>query len=391
MKSVAETWQLIDRIATALPAEKRTLDACLGRVLASPIHADADQPPFDRSAIDGFALAEGSSAGTYRIAGSIEPGAAAIPEIGNNEAYRIFTGAEVPSKAALVMVEDTEVQGESVQTKKPASTSLIRRRASSVRQGDCLLQAGTQIGPGEIAVLASVGALEVDVIPPPRLLHLTTGSEVVPPEQTPGRGQIRNTNGPLIQALAQQAGATIAAPSHVDEQRQSLVRAVETADPFDVLLVSGGSSVGNHDNTPAAFEALGFEILLHRVRVKPGKPLLIARRGQQLAFGIPGNPVSHFASWHAFIRRAIHHLAGLPPVALQTACLQSGAPLRSSDRETFWPAQLDIHEGILCAKPLSWLDSGAVSSLCGIQALLQIPAGDHRLTPGGSVVLLDCR
>ncbi|MCC5835830.1 MAG: molybdopterin molybdotransferase MoeA, partial [Opitutales bacterium] len=249
MKSVAEIWQLIDAIAKPLPAAQRPLATSLGAVLAAPVHADTDQPAFDRSAIDGFALKIDSPPGSYRIVGSIEPGAESAVQPGPGEACRIFTGAEVPADSGLVMVEDSECSDNEVQTRQPARSKLIRRRGSSVRAGQCLLQAGTRIGPGEIAVLASVGAVHVEVIPPPRLLHLTTGSEIVPAEQSPQHGQIRNTNGPLIQALAQQAGSPIAANVHVDEQAQSLVKAVEAADPFDILLVSGGSSVGDHDHT----------------------------------------------------------------------------------------------------------------------------------------------
>lgn len=388
MKSPEQIWQLIEESVSQLPAGNHDLDQCLGKVLREPVFADADQPSFDRSGIDGYALRLHSSPGRYKIAGEITPGSRTLPQPAPGEAWRIFTGAEVPQGCGLVMLEDTNVEGDWVEIHYASDENQIRRKGSTVVAGQRILEPGTLIGPGEIALLASVGKIRIQVTPQPRIIHITTGTEIVPTEQTPDRGQIRDTNGPLIRALATQWGAPVLKTAHVDESMQSLVDQVNSSPAFDVLLVSGGSSVGAYDHTPSALEALGFEILSRRVNAKPGKPLVFARRGQQIAFGIPGNPVSHFASWHVFIRRALDQLAGRKPCAAVAARLQAGANLRSSDRDTFWPAETGIRDGVLQARPLPWLDSGDLSALRGIHALIHLPANQQAPRSGDAIHIL---
>lgn len=369
--SVDEVLARLDSEVTPRPAGLVALVEALGCVLANDVLAECDQPAFDRSAIDGFAVKAGSAAGDFVLGGEILPGdlAPAIPAEGT--ALRIFTGSAVPRDCALVMQEDALVNGGRVTLKRAASTDLIRRQGSSVRAGARLLAAGDRIGAGEIAVLASAGVVRPRVIPPPRVLHVTTGREVVPAGIMPGPGQIRDTNGPLVQALLQVAGAVPLASRHVDESADALVTAVHAAGDFDLLLVSGGSSVGEHDRTPQALMALGFELLVRRVNVRPGKPLLVARRGAQWAFGLPGNPVSHFAAFHVFVARAIRRLRGLPTTAFPRVRLGAGTGLSPSVRETFWPAKLG--PAVVCPRP--WLDSGDLAALAGVNALIRLPAG----------------
>lgn len=367
-----------------------TLEEALGCVLAADVRAQTDQPAFDRSAIDGFAVQAGAAAGDFILGGNILPGdpAPALPAAGT--ALRIFTGSALPQGCGLVMQEDTTVEGDRVTLKRAATTDLIRRQGSSVRAGTRLLAAGDRIGAGEIAVLASAGMVRPHVIPAPRVLHLTTGREVVPAEMTPGPGQIRDTNGPLVQALVRTAGAAPLTPRHVDESAGALVQAVQAAGDFDLLLVSGGSSVGEHDRTPQALAALGFELLVRRVHIRPGRPLLVARRGEQWAFGLPGNPVSHFAAFHVFVARAIRRMRGQPAGTFPRIRLGAGAALSSSARETFWPARLETASGATLVRPRPWLDSGDLAALAGVNALIRLPAGQTPVA-GDDVEVVVCR
>jgi molybdopterin molybdotransferase len=361
------------------------LENALGCVLADDVRAESDQPAFDRSAIDGFAVLAGSAAGDYVLGRDLLPGDPAPTPPDGETAFRIFTGSAVPRNCALVMQEDALVNGDRVTLNRTAATDLIRRQGSSVRAGARLLAAGDRIGAGEIAVLASAGAVRPRVTPPPQVLHITTGREIVPADTFPGPGQIRNTNGPLIHALLRNAGGVPLASHHVDESPDALVHAVRTGGDFDLLLVSGGSSVGEHDRTPQALVALGFDLLVRRVNVRPGKPLLVARRGDQWAFGLPGNPVSHFASFHVFVARAIRRMRGLPVAAFPRIRLGAGAGLPAPTRETFWPARLAA--GFV--SPLPWLGSDDLAALAGVNALIRLPAGPVPAT-GDEVEVVLC-
>lgn len=387
--SVDDVLARLDSQVARRPAKPVRLAEALGCVLVADVLAESDQPAFDRSAIDGFAVKTDASAGDFVLGGDILPGdpAPALPETGT--ALRVFTGSALPRDCGLVMQEDATVKGDRVTLNKAANTDLIRRQGSSVRAGARLLAAGDRIGAGEIAVLASAGAVRPRVIPAPRVLHLTTGREVVPADMTPGPGQIRDTNGPLVQALLQTAGAVPLIPRHVDESADALVKAVQGAGDFDLLLVSGGSSVGEHDRTPLALAALGFELLVRRVNVRPGKPLLVARRGEQWAFGLPGNPVSHFAAFHVFVARALRRMRGLPTTVFPRIRLGAGAGLLPSARETFWPALLETTVGPALVCPRPWLDSGDLAALASVNALIRLPAGPAPAT-GDEVEVVVC-
>ena len=340
MTTVTQLRQLIDEQVGALPPRAVPLEQAHGCTLAETITADSDQPALDRSAIDGFVLQAGSRVGNFQLAGEILPGDPAPGPPHGAQALRVFTGSAVPDGCALVMLEDTETDGARVVVRADASEGFIRRRGGSVRAGSVLLESGVRLGAGEIAVLASAGVEAPQVVPCPRVLHVTTGREIVSFEARPAAGQVRDTNGPLIAALLREAGAEALPRRHVNESIGALVEAVRGAGDFDVLLVSGGSSVGKHDRTREALEALGFEVLVQRVNSRPGKPLVVARQGGRWAFGLPGNPVAHFVIFHVFVARALRRLAGGAPLAPVVARLTMDLPPATDSRETFWPARL---------------------------------------------------
>ena len=384
LPSVAEILALLDGHVAPLPPVTRPLDQARDCLLAEAIRADADQPGFDRAAMDGFAVAAGSPAGSYDLAGEILPGDPPPPTPATGQVWRIFTGAAVPEGCAIVRLEETATAGQRVTLHTAPRETWIRRRGSSIRAGQWLLPSGSRLGPGETAVLASVGATHVRVIPPPRVLHLTTGREIVPSATQPAIGQTRDTNGPLIQALLAEAGALMLPHQHVDESIAALTGAVQSAGDFDLLLVSGGSSVGDYDRTPAALELLGFSLLSRRVNARPGKPLVLARRGQQWAVGLPGNPVSHFVAFHVFVTRVLHRLASRTPPPPQLATLTAPPAEAADHRETFWPARVALTAGRLYATPMPWLDSGDLRALIGVNGLIHLPA--HARPAGGDAV-----
>lgn len=387
--TVDQLWQLIDEQACPLSPRPVPLDDALGCVLADLVSAPADQPAFDRSSIDGFAVPDGAPCGEFKLIGEILPGDsdAVPPAVG--ECWRVFTGSAIPAGCALVMQEDAAVHGGSVQLRVAPSTSLVRRRGSSVRQGQVLVPSGTSLRAGEIALLASAGCAVPRVFPRPRVVHVTTGREIVPCRSEPKRGQVRDVNGPLVSALLRAAGATQIARYHVDEQTTALTEVVERAGEFNVLLVSGGSSVGRYDNSRGALEAMGFTVLVERVNSRPGKPLVVARRGAQWAFGLPGNPVAHYVMFHVFIARALARLAGRSTGVERAARLAAGCEPSGDVRETFWPAKFVAGADGREVALRRWIDSGDVAALAGVDALVRIPTGQ---TPqaGDTVACVPC-
>jgi molybdopterin molybdotransferase len=372
MLSVRDLWELVDRHVRPLEPRRTPLAETLGCRLCEDVRADVDLPAFTRSAIDGFAVRAGSGEGRYRVAGEVRPGqpAGGIPAAGT--AVRIFTGSALPDEGVeLVMVEDAEAAGEDVIFRKASEARLVRPRASQARSGEVLWPAGEKITPGAIALLATVGKARPLIAPRPRVAHLSTGSELVAPDCVPPPGCIRDSNSPLLAALIAEAGAELVFQTRVSERIEDALAVLENLNA-DVLLISGGASVGAYDGTAEILRRLGFQIHSSQVKSRPGKPLIFATCGGQAAFGLPGNPLSHFVCFHLFVRRALDVMTGSAPRELvQVHVDETPAP---DPRETWWPARLRAEGGQLRAKPLPWTDSSDLTGLPAANALLRVPA-----------------
>ncbi len=391
MISVEELWHLLDDAVSALPARPLPLAEAAGLVLAEPVTADMDQPEFDRSAMDGYAVRAGAGGGRFRLLGRVLPGEAAPEPPGEGEAWRVYTGAALPPGVRVVMQEETTLSGETVEIPALADgPDHVRRRGSAVRRGATLLEAGSILTPARVAIAAGAGVVRPRVIPRPRVVHLTTGSEIVPPEAIPGPGEIRDTNGPLMEALLREAGAQWGGRVHAGESVAEGVRALHEAGEgsADLLLVSGGASVGDFDGSAALLEELGFSLRCRKVRSRPGKPLLVGVRGRQIAFGLPGNPVSHFVTFHLFVRRVIAAFLGQPWGGPVAAVLEPGAALCVDTRETFWPAVARMTSRGIGVTPLPWLDSGHLAALSGVNALLRLKPGEPVPVQGDTVEII---
>ena len=313
MLSVDQVCSLIDREVRPLPAVRLPLGQALGYDLAEAIRADADMPAFDRSAIDGYALPEDAQPGWFNIVGEVTPGMPPFSAPALGSAVRIFTGSALPgSGVGLVMVEETESDGKRVLTRVAASRQHVRARGSQAKRGEVVLETGTRVNPGAIALLASVGVTSPLVSHAPRIMHLVTGSELVAADVDPPAGYIRDSNSPLVAALVAEAGPATLAQHRVSESVDEAVDALKNFDG-DMLLISGGASVGAYDGSVQILRRLGFVVHCSKVRSRPGKPLLFATREGCAAFGLPGNPLSHFVCFHLFIRRAFDIMSGRVP------------------------------------------------------------------------------
>jgi molybdopterin molybdotransferase len=249
----------------------------------------------------------------------------------------------------------------------------IRLRGSEAKTGDVVLPAGTVLGPAEIAILAQVGAVRPRVVRRPVVRHLATGNELVSPDQSPGPGQIRDTNSSLLAALLKGQGVALTDSTRVADDPSSLTKIADGN--WDLLLVSGGASVGDYDFGAETLRRLGFTIHFDRINLRPGKPLTFATRGNQAAFVIPGNPVSHFVCYHVAIRLAVELLAGLPESwDLPSLPINGGEPVKPDPRDTFWPARVSVRDGRLVVAPVRWSTSGDTFSLAGTNALARVNA-----------------
>jgi molybdopterin molybdotransferase len=374
MLSVDEVWSLIDREVRPLPPVRVPLDQSLGRRLVGEVLADADMPAFSRSAIDGYALLEGSETGWFHVVGEVRPGMPPFAAPGGGEAVKIFTGSALPEMGiGLVMLEDTANEAEKVLIRVAPTRKHVRSRGSQAKSGDVLLPAGAVVNAGAVALLASVGAPEPLVSAEVRVAHLVTGSELVPANSEPPPGFIRDSNSPLVAALLTEAGANRTFHRHVSESVEEAVAAFENVD-VDLLLISGGASVGAYDGTIEILKRLGFVVHCSKVKSRPGKPLIFATRGACAAFGLPGNPLSHFVCFHLFVRRVIDLMSGRSLRRTIFVRIEGEQP-KPDPRETWWPAKVRAREGRLVAEALPWKDSSDLTGLAPANALLRIGAG----------------
>ncbi len=388
--AVADVWRLLDERVAPLEYSRAPLEEARGRLLGEDVRADADQPPFDRSAVDGYALAPGASHSRYRVVGVVKAGQVAARPPGPGEALRIFTGADVPGTGlAIVMQEDVRAEGDFIHVgQPPAPGENVRYRGSDAKAGDVLLKAGVRLNPVAMALLASVGLTRPLINGAPRIAHATTGDEIVPPDQTPGPGQIRNSNQALIAALLKNYGWT-SNPVHQEHWGDDPVRAAArfAAEPFasaDLILVSGGASVGDHDYAARVLEGAGFELPIRKVNARPGRPLLVGFRGSQLVFGLPGNPVSHFVCFHLFVQRALTRMLRLDARKWLGFPLTEALPAASNRRPTYWPGVLEqgSRHGV---RPLPWNNSGHLAALVEASVLFLVPPGTPALPAGAKV------
>ena len=399
MISVAEAIQIVRQHTRTLPYERVKLDDALNRVLAENIIADTDLPPFDRSQMDGYAVrAEDTTEAPVRlrIVGESAAGNGWHHELKEGEAVRIMTGAPVPAGADSVQqvelaheLKDRTVV-ELLESVEPGKS--IVKRGAEIQAGETVLQSGVTINAAMTAVLAAFGYAQVTVGQRPRVGILATGSELVSVSETPGQDQIRDSNNYSIAAYAQLAGAlTERLPLARDETSILRDQIAAAAEKCDVVVTSGGVSMGVYDVTKAALHELDAEIFFERVALRPGKPTVFARLPNgTLIFGLPGNPVSVAVTFNLFARTALLAMQGVNEPALkhETALLARSVK-GNIDRESYLPAQLTTNDdGELIAFPLKWGGSSDFVAFALTTALLIVPAGTGTIEANSIVRVL---
>jgi molybdopterin molybdotransferase len=311
-----EAERLVLESTPRLPVEEVPLDGALGLALARDLTATTDSPPFDNSAVDGYAVRSGDAevGRVFLVVDEAPAGRPARKSVGEGEAIKIFTGGVIPDGAdAVVMVENTSGWGEEFELKKvPAPGSNLRAAGEDTRRGDIILPEGTEIGSPEIALAATQGYGALPVYRRPRVVVLSTGTELVEPgTRDLEPGEIFDSNSYALVAAAREAGAEArrlyAASDEADTLRSAIEEALETA---DVVVTSGGVSVGEKDLVKSTMLDLGVEQVFWGVKFKPGKPLFYGTRGETRLFGLPGNPVSAVVCFDLFVRPALMRMTG---------------------------------------------------------------------------------
>jgi molybdopterin molybdotransferase len=406
MLSVHEALERVLAHARPLAPATISLGESLGRTLAEDIASDIDSPPYNKSMVDGYAvrasdLANGRA--ELEVIEEIMAGAVPTRPIAVGTCSRIMTGAPIPEAAdAVVMQEQTERL-----TSRPTRVRInderfragqnILSRGVAMHLGDVVLRSGRPIRPAEIALLAEVGRAEVLAIPAPRVAVLSTGNELVSAAERPTAGQIRNSNGPMLVAAVQQAGALPVnlgiARDEPDELRERLGMGLKE----NVLVISGGVSTGVLDLVPGLVAELGVRQVFHRIRMKPGKPLWFGASNDTLVFGLPGNPVSSFVCFELFVKPALTSLAGREEqVTRRIATAKLAAEFaHRGNRPTFQPAILEAPvgdresgDGGRLVTPLPWAGSADLRGLVDANALIIFPAGDRTFAADETVEVL---
>ena len=356
----------------------------LGHILAEGVASDIDSPPFDKAMMDGYAVRAADCTGdvVLRVIEEIAAGMVPTQTLTPGTASRIMTGAPIPPGAdAVVKIEATAAHPDGVRIFTSASVDSNRlRRGQEMANGEIVLDIGTLLRPAEFGLLASMGRTTVSVYPAPRVAILSTGSELVEADQTPRGGQIRNSNGPMLLMQTVRAGGEPHYLGIASDDPESLRALLRQGLEYDVLLVSGGVSMGDYDLVPKMLEELGVTAHFHKIKLKPGKPLLFGTRGDTLVFGLPGNPVSSFVCFELIVRAALEKLRGiLTPGPRRWMTPLTANFAHTTDRETYYPANLDPAQGV---RPVAWFGSADLRGITRANAFIVVPPGEHAFAAG---------
>ena len=378
MIGVEDAWRQIAGSVSPLNPQPRHITEALGLVLAEDVFASEDMPPFPSSAMDGYAVIAGDAAPELRVIGEQLAGRVEGIRVVPGAAMRIMTGASLPDGADAVIPVECAVEERGVMRAltQVSAGEYVRPRGQDIARGDAVLSAGTELGPAEIGLLATIGHARPSVHPAPIVAIMATGDELVSPDETPGPGQIRNSNSYALMAAVQQAGCQPLHLGAVEDTEEALRAAMlQGLAQADVLLTSGGVSMGVRDLVKPLLEELG-RVHFGRVSIKPGKPLTLATVQGKPVFGLPGFPVSSLVCFEMFVRPALRLMAGQTAIRRPEMAVRLSHRVRHDpDRTEFQRATIAYRDGSPWAATTGVQVSGRLKSMVGADALLRLPAG----------------
>lgn len=382
--------ELVREHVEVLSTEKLATARCEGRVLAADVESRISSPPFNKAAMDGFAVraddVEGLPADLSLVGESFAGGWPDF-EVGRGECARITTGAPVPEGADMVvMVEHTTELSENRIRMEKLSGANICAEGEDIRQGQVVLRSGDLLTPMRVGLAASAGYSALEVYRRPTVALLCTGTEVVEAHKQPGRGQIFNSNGPMLTALLEPMSEELHYLGLAGDRPEELKDELREALKCDFVVATGGVSMGEYDLVPDTLEELGVETIFHRWSVKPGKPLLLGKHGGTSVFGLPGNPQTCFLAFHVLLRAALGLAAGrtdMPP------CFRTGLLTKpvsdKSRRKSFKPCRLEVRDSTNYLEPVSYKGSGDIAHPSAANAYFTIPQGTGDVDEGKQV------
>lgn len=400
MLRIEDALQIILDRTPLLGEEEIVLTEAVGRVLRRDAISDLDLPPFDRARMDGYALRAADTHGAraeqparIREVGEAAAGYSFDGVIESGQAVRIMTGAPVPAGAdAVQKIEVIQVAGdgwiEVQEAVKPGQ--FITPRGIEAREGDVVAKAGEQITPAVAAVLASFGHARLTVSCRPRISLLSTGSELVEVEEKPGPSQIRNSNTYSLAGYAKSAGAEVISAGIVRDDFNATRDAIaEALSKADVVMLSGGVSMGDYDLVKPALIELGAEIFVEKVAMHPGKPTVFAKVGDKVVFGLPGNPVSVAVSFHLFARPALMKMQGATQIHLPRFQAYATRPVKGAPpRRSHQPGRLMIRDGRAEVEPLKWSGSSDLVAFMNADCLIVVPEDCASVAEGNLVEVI---
>jgi molybdopterin molybdotransferase len=371
-----------------LAAETVSIERAAGRVTAEDVEAVVDLPPFPSSAMDGFVVRVADVPGTLPVVEHIAAGRPVARALGAGEAMAISTGGVVPDGAdAVVPIEYVVQHDNSVDVANAVAMGAhVRPRGGDVAAGDVVAEAGVRLGAGQLGALAAAGVAELPCARVPRVAVLSTGTELARPGTPLGAGQVYEANAVMLAAALAAVGADIDVLPAVADDESALREAVERGLAADVLVTSGGVSVGPHDLVRRTEAELGVEEVFWRVAIKPGKPVSFGVRGETLVFGLPGNPVSSLVGCELFVKPALRALQGLTEPLPRFEPGRLAAPVQRNDaRDDFVRARSRVDQNETVLDPLSGQESHMIARAASADALVHVPRGIGELPAGAAV------
>lgn len=387
MQSVEEAAKTVSERIARLPVERIALSDARGRILAENLVATRFLPSFDNSAMDGYAVRSAELPGTFPVVGQVAAGQVLSDPIPERVAIRILTGAPMPASLDTVVIqEDAKVEGANVTLPAAPVGDNVRKAGEDIAAGDMAIRAGDCLRAGELGLLAALGITQVPVTRAPRVALIATGDELVSVDETPGPSQIVDSSGYMLSALITGCGGVPHYIGIAKDDPITMAALIASAMDHDVVITTGGVSVGDRDHVRAALKSAGVELELWKVAMKPGKPFSFGMNGRVPVFGLPGNPVSSFVAFELFVRPALLAMQGA------TVTQRPRAPVslvrgyrKQAGRAHYIRARVVRNGGHLVAHPHPKQGSAILSSLVGCNALVELPAEATEIQPNTAV------
>ena len=363
---------------------RRHVSSAVGRILLEPVTAVVAQPPFSKSLMDGYAVCCADAGSVVRCIGEVAAGSVPDFEVTAGRVVEIMTGAPCPTGTeAVVKVEDTHREDDHVRLPDVIEAHThIQVKGKICGRGDEVLPAGVAVSSVGLATTIAVGVSEVVIAEAPTLTIITTGSELAGGVGPLGPAQIYNSNGPMVEAMARCSGVEVVSTVHADDTRSSLSTAIEEAGHAEIVVLTGGVSMGRYDLVPQTLAELGWKQVFHKVRQKPGKPILFARKGERLAFGLPGTPLGSHFGFHRYVAAAIRKRLGLEGHRPRHTGRLADRLQTRSGRTLFRLARADRKDDGWRILPLGWDGSSDLAGPARANCYLRLEPGEHDLGAG---------